>query len=292
MECNRAGEMMSLAIDRMLSNEEVKELQEHLDMCDLCREEYELFQSIQSALKSEEAASLPENFHNELMHRIENETIEEEVAKASKDENNVVPLAKPFYKRLNFRQFNLAAAAVLILIIGIFGINSFDRHQTLNESGSVTMSTSDASKDMMAESTMDSMSESAMVESVSEESFQVRDVDEESQEREALHEESAPAPATLKAREVDETADAKKAEVMKEESNLEENNEMNDDGNEIMMAKDTESSEMTIKMNEEPEQIQEEILENEVSLPFVILSIVVGIGALIGAAIVIFRKLR
>ena len=67
MDCNQIQDLMSLALDDMLNKEEMQQFKGHIDGCSECREEYELFQSIHSTLTSEDAASLPDGFHEELM---------------------------------------------------------------------------------------------------------------------------------------------------------------------------------------------------------------------------------
>lgn len=89
MDCMHAGELMSLAIDQMLSEEEHKQFEKHINECSACREEYEMYVSIQETLLTSEPASLPENFHADLMNRI--------------NEEKVIDLHSVKKKRFNYR---------------------------------------------------------------------------------------------------------------------------------------------------------------------------------------------
>lgn len=111
MDCRAIEELMSLSIDGMLNDEEQQQLNTHLEECSECREIYALYQSVQATLADEEPASLPERFHDDLMNRIR--------------EEKVVPLKRRFH----YKQWNIAAAVVILIAFGWIGYNNMNMYQ-------------------------------------------------------------------------------------------------------------------------------------------------------------------
>lgn len=108
MDCNKAQDLMSLSLDHLLSQEEEQTLQLHIDSCESCKADYDLYQLMHQSLTSEEAASLPDDFHKDLMQRV--------------DDEKVIPMKR----RFNYRQFNIAAAIVLVIMIGAIGFGNMN----------------------------------------------------------------------------------------------------------------------------------------------------------------------
>lgn len=144
MDCTRAQELMSLALDGQLTAEETTEFNAHLSSCDDCAREYALYESIHMELGSyrEDEAELPEGFHEELMAKIGEIT----------DEKVVKPTAKkvmPIRKRIPRRYMNVAAAFVLVVVFALIGFNNlYDMRTDVQES---SMTSEDVAYDMPAE---------------------------------------------------------------------------------------------------------------------------------------------
>ena len=147
MDCNRSNELMSLAIDQMISSDELDQLETHLLSCQHCREDYELLQSIQQNLTmiGTEEADLPGGFHAELMDRIK--TIDLDASKHVASDKKVIP----FWQRVNRRTMNIAAVMVFTLVFALIGVNNLDRIRQSNDSALMESATS--SESMMEDST-------------------------------------------------------------------------------------------------------------------------------------------
>lgn len=116
MDCNRSNELISLSLDDMLTDQEQIELNEHLESCDQCKEDYTLYQSIQEGLGEIEEVELPVGFHEELMGRIEKTSVD------PVQEDKVTPL----WQRLNRRYINVAAAFVLVVVFALIGFDALE----------------------------------------------------------------------------------------------------------------------------------------------------------------------
>lgn len=102
MGCLRARELFSLYIDGRLNSGEFAELEEHIGVCDMCREELGSLKELVGELNDLEHIELPENYHNELMDKIK----------------RVKP---PF----SFRQYGAVAAGILLTLITFSIVNLF-----------------------------------------------------------------------------------------------------------------------------------------------------------------------
>lgn len=191
MDCSRANELISLAVDGMLTDEEMNKLQTHMDNCVSCREDYDLFMSIHSTLASEPAASLPDNFHSDLMSKIQVEAdsrleassdtdviqltdrkphdgiqigIDDDAEEHSSSQSvtesgdayeKITPIKKPLYKRFNYRQFNIAAVIVVVLVFGVIGVSNLNRMNQIVMDETATMTGSSSTSEMKTESKAD-----------------------------------------------------------------------------------------------------------------------------------------
>lgn len=70
MHCQEASERMSLAADRMLTPKEIRELEEHLETCDLCQQKYRALGAVDSLLADPWLADPPADMSSRVMHRI------------------------------------------------------------------------------------------------------------------------------------------------------------------------------------------------------------------------------
>lgn len=318
MDCNRSSQLISLSIDQMLSEVEQLELEKHLATCEECKEEYEMFQSIQSALNSEEAASLPDDFHSHLMTRIEEEKV------STSEESNVVPLRKPIYKRFSYKQFNVAAAIIIVVIFGIIGVSNLDTfYQSANESAvQMDASTYESEEaipvEMKTESKVDrslmltadkeatgtspDMAEKSVVtkeakmdvanevvEDLAETTMEIATMDEVAEEADHSEEVSsftvAPEQALEKDNDMAVTESVEQAVVVQY-------SDTNDDqaSNSSEMQREDEGSEKLLKSAEEPHN---EVPVQEVSnLPTILLSIIAGFFSILGIGLLIYRKHR
>lgn len=106
MDCNKAQELMSLALDDMLTDTEKQALELHMQQCETCREAYDLYLSIHHELQSVATVEVPSGFHEELMDKLK-----EDIKQVHK------------HKRFNYRSFNVAAVIVFVIIFGVISID-------------------------------------------------------------------------------------------------------------------------------------------------------------------------
>jgi len=71
MQCPTASERMSLRLDGALSEEESRELDEHMLSCAACRREWELMQRASAAFEGVEMVAPPTDFSARLMRRVQ-----------------------------------------------------------------------------------------------------------------------------------------------------------------------------------------------------------------------------
>lgn len=108
--CDNYEEMISLYIDGELDENEEKELLEHLNNCPLCEKEYEELKAVKAMLDEIEREELPENFHNEVMAKIREQSAPKTVKK----------------KRRWDRYVSLAASiCALVVVGGVLGTGFF-----------------------------------------------------------------------------------------------------------------------------------------------------------------------
>lgn len=101
MECFEIKENLSLYIDQMLDDTQMKEISEHLSCCEACRQDYEILLTNINLLKSIPEIALPSDFDLELRSAL----------------NNAKTL--PIYKRFNWKAYSLAAAVFLLMIVSV-----------------------------------------------------------------------------------------------------------------------------------------------------------------------------
>ncbi len=143
MDCIRSQELMSLALDNELDQNEQVLFDQHLNQCPDCREEFALYQSMIQDLKQTPEAELPDGFHDNLMQRI--------------NEDKVVP----FRKRFNYKQLNIAAMLVMVVVFALVGVNNLsDMNQGKMEETMVMEETTE-SMDMDMEAVVEESKESA-----------------------------------------------------------------------------------------------------------------------------------
>lgn len=66
MKCNEIRELLSLYIDQMLDESQVKEIEEHLSVCDACRKEYNELMELHELLGHVEMIPVPDAFQFRL----------------------------------------------------------------------------------------------------------------------------------------------------------------------------------------------------------------------------------
>lgn len=112
MDCEKLKENIALYIDEELDEIEMKEVQQHIKQCEQCKNEFEQLLDVINDLKALPQIELPENFHNELMKRIKNESIEH-----TQEHNNKKFGFKAFCSR-NWRMMSgLTAAACFVFVV-------------------------------------------------------------------------------------------------------------------------------------------------------------------------------
>lgn len=111
MNCNNAVELISLYLDNELNYESEKELFEHIEECSFCKKEFEELKALVEILNDEPDIELPENFHSELMQKINEEKVVD-INKASKRKSN-----------MKFKRYSLVAAFACFVVCGtaVFG---------------------------------------------------------------------------------------------------------------------------------------------------------------------------
>ena len=63
MECNNVRELLSLYIDNMLDDEQMREVEKHLATCDACKKEMEELSDMVAMLSELEEYEVPEEFN-------------------------------------------------------------------------------------------------------------------------------------------------------------------------------------------------------------------------------------
>jgi len=106
MKCEDIRKNLDLFIDsEILSDEERKEINAHLDQCEDCKREYEEMKKIKEELKALGDVELPKNFHDDLMNKL-------------KGTNKK---SQPFMQR-HYKWFATAAAVMLLGIMTTAGM--------------------------------------------------------------------------------------------------------------------------------------------------------------------------
>lgn len=102
MKCNEMEFLISLHIDNQLSDQEQKELLQHFEVCDQCRQTYKNFLNIRNLLSQENNIEISPDFEKNLMKKIKNINM-------NKTENIFHPNNK--------RKIILLAAGLLFVVI-------------------------------------------------------------------------------------------------------------------------------------------------------------------------------
>ena len=111
MDCSKAIEEMSAALDDMLSPQQEAALKAHLEHCPFCRQVYEGLREVRMMLQAEEEVPLPEGFHAQWKEKWEQER--QEMARLEKKKKQD---RQPWKKFLA-----MAAAAAAVAFVGING---------------------------------------------------------------------------------------------------------------------------------------------------------------------------
>lgn len=73
MKCIEYRELISAYVDEMLDPQQEEKLMIHLEKCQSCREEVEMFKAMRQMCEHIEEVSLPEGFHEDLMKQLKRE---------------------------------------------------------------------------------------------------------------------------------------------------------------------------------------------------------------------------
>lgn len=111
MACDQFLELLSVRLDGALTEEEERELEEHLAVCPDCRAVGAQLSALQGAFPELEENAPPEGFARGVMDRI----------RASE-----APKIIPLWKRPQFRAL-AGLAACLVLVAGLYGAGHFQR---------------------------------------------------------------------------------------------------------------------------------------------------------------------
>ena len=112
MRCNEFIENIDLYIDNMLDEAESEKMREHIESCEICRNEYEEIISIVEGLGGLDVEPLPQGFDDMLRERLENEVVLAEKEQNETGNNYVYSLSK-FMKK-----FSYIAASIMIIAGG------------------------------------------------------------------------------------------------------------------------------------------------------------------------------
>lgn len=105
MECDKYMELLSARLDGALTEEEERELEEHLAVCPDCRAAGAQLAALRSAFAEWEEVPVPEGFAQGVMDRI-------------RGEKKVIPL----FKRPQFRAL-AGLTACLVVVVGLYGMS-------------------------------------------------------------------------------------------------------------------------------------------------------------------------
>ncbi len=104
MKCSDVRENLSLYIDGELEKLEAEEIEKHFESCDDCKKEMLFFKDMINAVGSIEEKELPQNFHSDMMQKIENEE-----------------KRQYFFKRGVFSKMTTIAAGVVVIMCVVLG---------------------------------------------------------------------------------------------------------------------------------------------------------------------------
>jgi len=113
MKCNEIRELLSLYIDQMLDESQLKEIEEHLSVCETCRKEYNELKEMLGLLGQTEMIPVPDAFNFRLKKALKEE-------KQNMTDAGII--GKPLKKKSQWRILTSVAAvfAVGVLSFGLY----------------------------------------------------------------------------------------------------------------------------------------------------------------------------
>lgn len=118
MNCDKVKELLWAYLENKTMAEETAEIETHLEGCAACREELAQQKEIKNALASLPDEELPEDYHTELMQKLQ-------------AERKVVPF--PAKKKHGWKQMSMIAAAVLVVVVAGGTRGMLEMRQNQNE---------------------------------------------------------------------------------------------------------------------------------------------------------------
>ena len=118
MNCDKVKELLWAYLENKTTAEETAEIETHLEGCAACREELAQQKEIKNALASLPDEELPEDYHTELMQKLQ-------------AERKVVPF--PAKKKHGWKQMSMIAAAVLVVVVAGGTRGMLEMRQNQNE---------------------------------------------------------------------------------------------------------------------------------------------------------------
>ena len=118
MNCDKVKELLWAYLENKTTAEETAEIETHLEGCAACREELAQQKEIKNALASLPDEELPEDYHTELMQKLQ-------------AERKVVPF--PAKKKHGWKQMSMIAAAVLVVVVAGVTRGMLEMRQNQNE---------------------------------------------------------------------------------------------------------------------------------------------------------------
>lgn len=118
MNCDKVKELLWAYLENKTTAEETAEIETHLEGCAACREELAQQKEIKNALASLPDEELPEDYHTELMQKLQ-------------AERKVVPF--PAKKKHGWKQMSMIAAAVLVVVVAGGTKGMLEMRQNQNE---------------------------------------------------------------------------------------------------------------------------------------------------------------
>lgn len=115
MDCDRYMELLSARLDGVLTDEEERELKEHLAACPDCRAAGAQLAALQGAFPELEEVPAPEGFARGVMDRIR-----------GSETQKVIPL----FKRPQFRAL-AGLAACLVVVVGLYGASRWKTQEKM-----------------------------------------------------------------------------------------------------------------------------------------------------------------
>ena len=116
MKCDEINDRLSLYIDNELSPEEMRQVEEHLQSCEICQKEYEDYKNLISVLNGLPEEEPPEGYCKRLHKKLlENRP----QGKAKKQTSKIMSLNRSKWLKYG------SIAAALVLVIAVAGINNF-----------------------------------------------------------------------------------------------------------------------------------------------------------------------